>query len=63
MADESTCVLMFHSIIPKSLLDNGHEYYCWSKEQFEELCKEISGSKDIIVTTTYEFVAGGRNGR
>ena len=42
---------------------NGHEYYCWSKEQFEELCKEISGSKDIIVTTTYEFVAGGRNGR
>ena len=63
MDDGSTCVLMFHSILPKRLLTNGNRYYCWSAESFEELCKEISESKDIIVTTTYKFVTGGFNGR
>lgn len=63
MEDGNICVLMFHSILPKRLLDNGGKYYCWSEEQFEELCKEISGSKDITVTTTYKFVRGELNER
>jgi len=54
--DNQTVILMFHSILPESNQSYGADHYYWSSDRFNKLCNWLSINKDVLVTTTYDFL-------
>lgn len=56
LADDEALILMLHSVLPKGDPGYGADQYYWDADRFDQLCRWISGQKDICVLTVQELV-------
>lgn len=54
--DDSSAILMFHSILYKTDLGYGKDKFFWDIVKFEELLKYLNSQKDIIICTNKELM-------